>query len=78
MPAFPFLFLAAGTVMCAAAADDDSLDSAIAAKAALSGAAKDLKGVLHIPFLTIRLQISADTGSLVCNPLAQHLLYSRV
>lgn len=64
--------------MCAAAADDDSLDGATAAKAALSAAAKDLKGVLHIPFLTIRLQIGAYAGSLVCNPLAQHLLDSRV
>ena len=64
--------------MGAATANGDSLDSTIAAIAALSGTAKDLYGVLHIPFLAIRLNIGAYTGPLVFNPLVQHLLYGRV
>ena len=64
--------------MGAATANGDSLDSTIAAIAALSGTAKYLYDVLHIPFLTIRLNIGAYTGPLVFNPLVQHLLYGRV
>ena len=64
--------------MGAPTTDDDSLDCAIAAIAALIGAAKDLYGVLHISFFTIGLDIGAYAGSLVCNPLPQHFLYAYV
>ena len=63
-----FLFLAVVTIMGAATTDGDSLNGAIAAIAALSGAAKDLYGVLHIPFLTIRLNIGVYAGPLASNP----------
>ena len=71
-----FLILAAGTIMGTSPADDDSLDGAIAAKAALSGATKDLYGVLHIPFLTIWFSISTYAGPFARNPLAKHFLYT--
>ena len=60
--------------MGASSTDDYSLNRSTTAIASLSGPAKDLNRVLHIPFFSIRLYVCADTGPFPGDALSQYVL----